>query len=493
MAKGKKGGKKANMTEEERLLFEQQKAAAEEEAKRAEQEMILNFLKDKLEKEQKYSRLNNRKLTEKWRTIMRQTKSAELKREIEILSQTFERIMDRKDAVIQQFAKDLEESEEQNRIATRAHQRNLQKLIELQNASVNDLQERFNYQLEEERNKFNSDWQNSEDKKGGGERDFDTVMCAIEQTNINMTNDIRQDFQSMRDEMKNRTQDDKHALRISLETAVENLWKQFQTAQKHYNESTHERRKEFEKLQQKDQKSSFEIEQQMKKLAKIQENINALRQRMGANTKEYEEKHSSLKSNKETLLVHFRNLKHEMNKKRESDRQILTKLTLESDAALKRCQMVEAKASSILKLGEMCRKLETEEEKVLPFGVVPPTPRGEEEAEEKSKDPELNEIVSDYEQLDGFWRRYNKVQLDKLALDAEKRSLEKENQTLRNVLRQYLDGVSVNNETLKEPNPLFVVNQRTNVKLGVNIMDPRIQKPNATVVEAAHIVNHTLP
>jgi len=62
---------------------------------------------------------------------MRQTKSAELKREIQILSQTFERIMDRKDAVVQQYAKDLEESEEQNRVATRAHQRNLQKLIEV--------------------------------------------------------------------------------------------------------------------------------------------------------------------------------------------------------------------------------------------------------------------------------------------------------------------------------------------------------------------------
>ena len=104
-----------------------------------------------------------------------------------------------------------------------------------------------------------------------------------------------------------------------------------------------------------------------------------------------------------------------------------------------------------------------------------------------------HKVVTHFQQLDGFWRRYNKVQLDKLALDAEKRSLEKENQTLRNVLCQYLDGVSVNNETLKEPNPLFVVNQRTNVKLGVNIMDPRVQKPNATVVEAAHIVNHTLP
>ena len=61
-----------------------------------------------------------------------------------------------------------------------------------------------------------------------------------------------------------------------------------------------------------------------------------------------------------------------------------------------RCQMVEEKASSILKLGEMCRKMETEEEKVLPFGVVPPTPRTEEE-EEKTQDPKLNEIVSDYE------------------------------------------------------------------------------------------------
>jgi len=95
-------------------------------------------------------------------------------------------------------------------------------------------------------------------------------------------------------------------------------------------------------------------------------------------------------------LVHFRNLKQEMNKKRETDRQILTKLTLESNKALKRCQMVESKASHILKLGEMCRKLETEEEKVLPFGVVPPTPRTEEEEIELKKS-DLSNVVSDYE------------------------------------------------------------------------------------------------
>ena len=54
---------------------------------------------------------------------------------------------------------------------------------------------------------------------------------------------------SLRDELKNQTLEEKHSLRIQLEGAVENLWKQFQAAQKQYNESTHERRKEFEKLQ----------------------------------------------------------------------------------------------------------------------------------------------------------------------------------------------------------------------------------------------------
>ena len=69
---------------------------------------------------------------------------------------------------------------------------------------------------------------------------------------------------------------------------------------------------------------------------------------------------------------------------------------------------------------------------------------------------------------------------------------ENENHTLRSVLKQYLDGVSVNNETLKEPNPLFVTNQNfalTSIPVG----DPHVQRPTQTVVEAAHIVNYTLP
>ena len=35
---------------------------------------------------------------------------------------------------------------------------------------------------------------------------------------------------------------------------------------------------------------------------------------------------------------------------------------------------------------------------------------------------------------------------------------------MRTLLKQYLDGISVNDEILSQVNPLFVVNNRTNVK-----------------------------
>jgi len=398
MAKGKKGkGKASNLTDEERFQKEQEKAAAEEAERIAQQQMILNYLKQKLAQEEKYSKLNNKKLVEKWRAIMRQAKSAELKKEIVILSQTFERIMDRKSAVIQQLAKDLEESEEQNRMATRAHQSNLGQLMEIQKSLVDDLENRFDQQLGENKEIFSRDTDAFVEKTKKSDEDFDTLNCALEQTNINLSGKIQEHFQSLRDELKNQTLEEKHSLRIHLEGAVENLWKQFQAAQKQYNESTHERRKEFEKLQRKDQKSSKEIEDQMNKLSKIQENINLLKQKMADNAKEYDEKHLGLKQNKESLDVHFRSMKKGMNKLRDQNRQKLTKLTLQSEESIKKCEQVQNKAADILKIGEMCRKLETEEEKVLPFGTVPPTPRTKEEEEELKQKSKLTDVVSEYE------------------------------------------------------------------------------------------------
>lgn len=50
--------------------------------------------------------------------------------------------------------------------------------------------------------------------------------------------------------------------------------------------------------------------------------------------------------------------------------------------------------------------------------------------------------------------------LDKLAIQKQKEALGKDNQMLKSLLKEYLDGISLNDEVLKTDNPLFVVNNR---------------------------------
>lgn len=56
-------------------------------------------------------------------------KSQELKKDIEVLSQTFERVIDRKEAIIKSLVKDIDEAEEQYQMALRSHLQNVDRLI----------------------------------------------------------------------------------------------------------------------------------------------------------------------------------------------------------------------------------------------------------------------------------------------------------------------------------------------------------------------------
>jgi len=87
------------------------------------------LLQNKLAKEERATRFNMNKLNHQWRTIMREAKSKELKKDLEILSQTFERVVDRKESVVKSLGKDLLEAEEQYSMALRSHLQNVDNLI----------------------------------------------------------------------------------------------------------------------------------------------------------------------------------------------------------------------------------------------------------------------------------------------------------------------------------------------------------------------------
>ncbi|XP_062058218.1 dynein regulatory complex subunit 2 isoform X4 [Lepus europaeus] len=420
-----KRGKKAKipLSEEEQLLLFQQKLLAEEEIAKKKERLLSQFLKDKLAKEEHNSALNLNKINTQWRAVLREVKTRELHRDIEILSQTFERVVDCKDSVIKSLAKDLSEAEEQYAHALRSHLHNIDQLLALQRRRLSLLEESYVMELETLTKEFETERKTILEQHEKEIHYLQDVFMAMEQNYIDSEYESKLEFQSMWDDLKNKNLEEKHFLRLQLENIVEDLWKRFQDALKNYADATEDRKIAFETLKVKDEKSSKEIEAQMKKIQKLQ-------------------------------------------------------------------------GEKILKLAEICRKFETEEEKVLPFYSSVLTPQ-EQEIEEQNQEElteELVEVMADYVGMENFWKRYNKVKLEKLSLLQRRARLLEINGKLREMLKQYLDGISVSDEVLSQLNPLFIVNHQSNLPPAAPGLQPPDREPAAAynVIEAAHVIAHTL-
>uniref|UniRef100_A0A8B9IU24 Coiled-coil domain-containing protein 65 n=1 Tax=Amazona collaria TaxID=241587 RepID=A0A8B9IU24_9PSIT len=142
----------------------------------------------------------------------------------------------------------------------------------------------------------------------------------------------------------------------------------------------------------------------------------------------------------------------------------LLRLTLQSGAALKALAQVMEKAQRILRLAEICRRMETEEEKVLPFYPSSLNEEEEEDAQQvlqETPEEPLAWAVQDYVGLERFWQRFNKAKLEEQALERQRAALSRRNRRLRDLLRQYLAGISITQEVLSEPNPLLAVQHKS--------------------------------
>ncbi|KAJ7999153.1 hypothetical protein DPEC_G00212440 [Dallia pectoralis] len=487
----KKGGKQAGMTEEERVLYMQQRVQAEDEMAKRKEDMLTQFLKDKLQKEERNSSVNLHKLTTQWRAVLRQTRLVELRADIDILSQTFERVLDRKNSVIKCLVSDLSEAEHQSAQAIRSHLHCVDCLLALQKGRLASLQQQWSSSLEELCAEFNIEREQILSQHKTESVYQEDVTFAMEQHYTDLDGEARQDHQSTRDEIKNRSIEEKHALRIQHDGMVENLWSQLQQAQSNYKEATEDSLIAFQLLRSRDLLSSKEIDTQMRKIQKMQESIAALRSRLNSIQRESVGVTQDLRTAREEVTLQTHQLRAQLSNARAAERSQLTNLSVYSNGATKTVQGVIAKGERLLRMAEMCRKLETEHEKVLPFYTSSLT--AEEESQERAYVMEppsevLAQAMLEYSILERFWQRYNKVLLEQHCLEQERGVLTEENHQLQGLVKQFLDGISVNDEILRHHNALLIVSQPT-LRAPPTVDS---QHRRHTVIEAAHITQHTL-
>lgn len=425
--------------------------------------------------EERYSRINRHKVQNQWRKLMRIAKVEELIKEVEILSQNHEREVDRKDAIIQMLDRDLEEADEQHQMALRSHLQNVDELVKLQRQRLLNMAEQADKDLAMIENEFKCEFDDMKSTHKRLTKEMKDVNDALEKQLHVAEQELRTEFEGLQADYRGKHEEEKQVMKVTLETAVGEFERALDNAYNTYYESTRKQTEKYKQLQQKDLRDSRRIDQMQKRCARLQESLQHWRTKISNNMKEAEARNKALREEKEKVVGHYQELKGRMTGVREAEDRRLTELTLNSRKAITDLNEKLNLAEKIIRLGELNRKMMTEREKVLPFefaqmsGENPDAQEGDDlEAAAATNSDELKQSattlgadgkpVQEWDALNTFFTRHNKILLDKTAMDVEGKRLNQENDRLRGLIKQFVDGISVNDDVMSNANSLMVVN-----------------------------------
>jgi len=199
-----KSPKLKNMTDEERVLYMEQKMLLEAEARKKKEDLLNELLKEKLLKEEKNSKNNLNKINYQWRSIMRDAKAKELLKDIEIMSQTFERIIDRKDSVIKSLVKDLQEAEEQYEMAMRSYFENTDNLCDMHTEELDTMRKKCEKEIEVIKLEFDKEKEYILNRHSQEMNELTTIVFGMEKTYLDQETEAQIEFHSVRDDLKNK-------------------------------------------------------------------------------------------------------------------------------------------------------------------------------------------------------------------------------------------------------------------------------------------------
>ena len=313
------------MAAKEEELDEEQ-LLAREEAMKAEEALMADLRRKAAEmdatrmREQQLSKVSRRRVQHHWLKIMRQVKAEELLRDVEVLSQAHEHLCDRKDAEIEQLARELDIAEEQHRASLRSHTAQLDALANIQHRLVRHLNDEFRRNLRS----LTREFQNERDGVDATHRkrrdEMLELIDAMERQHAESNARAQNDFETAREEIKNRNGEEYNALRLTLEQSIDALEKALNDAHVEYVDETGSRSESFKELTAKDADAAATMAKRSRRIDRMQTQLAHLRRRHAATEAEWAERNETLRKEKESMQKHYRELTKKMKDSRATER-----------------------------------------------------------------------------------------------------------------------------------------------------------------------------
>ncbi|CAH1376869.1 unnamed protein product [Tenebrio molitor] len=483
------GGKKkslanrlARMSDEERARYLQHKADIEEEARRRKEQLIAIFMKNKIKREDGFSRLNLAKINQHWHQILRLNKCKEMREDVEHMKKYIDRVLEYKNRTIDKLLEELEMAEDQYGHNFQAHVTHIDQIIASHVKYMQLLEEQYQKDLEQLLETAGKEQDELAGKNLEQHQHLQTVIFGEESRAKAGAKADRERYLKKKEEVTS-------TFRLQLDSFVKQrenrcgaLWREIATVIKSHVTQTDARRLHLAELKRIDAESAAEI-------ATNQERINCQEEEIRTLTVQFErltaKRTETIRNLSEKIKTDTRKLfaiRKKHRKRAEKDEKRIVLLTHASNRSIDVLHNLRHKGEQIVKLMMTCRKFETAREQVtkwLPLGPTPDVSVDEDELQEmkkRGKSAECEEMVKkvvisakspqeststshskeedivDAEfgllmDMERFWLVYNKVDLELKELKQEKRLLEGQNKDFRGTIRAVLEAAALDRST----------------------------------------------
>jgi len=397
-----------------------------------------------LSAEQALVRRNRVRVATKWRRHLREMKRVELEEEQSVMAMQNERAVDHQVFKLKMVNNDVDSVNRGLTVLERSHFRRMGLLSDIARERLLELQSEFVRDLAILRKEFEGEkagiLQSFEEMRSGAAR----VMETVSRTVASAEHESKSREETLCEELRNKNLEELNVVKISLESEIEEYEKQFDETHDRYIESTEDKNRQFAELKVKDTALSLDIESIMKRISQSVQQLAFWRKRMAQNHAECRSKNDELRQNKGHRQTQYRSLKTKMASFRQSQYDRLQNTVGAAREAHQNNQQLLETGKRILSLHAMASAKLTDKERLRPFPA------------DLEKDPQSP--------LAHFVQKYNAVLLDTECLKQRRKALVDDNKKLRALLKAYLDGVTVSNHTVDEPNTLLVLNHKLSVQ-----------------------------
>ncbi|XP_071440433.1 dynein regulatory complex subunit 2-like [Hetaerina americana] len=191
-------------------------------------------------------------------------------------------------------------------------------------------------------------------------------------------------FEDMMDRLQ--TQHDK--IEGYFESALIKMWQSMQKYFHEYQQKITERRKTYDKLLQLDIENSSCIKNQANRIQLMTRQVQSLKEKLNLCEKKYEKEIGDLKAEREEYVILYKKLRNRLSQVKSGDSSMQKDLAFCCHEAENKLGKAKDKAGKILTLAQMCRALETEEEKIL----LPKTFQNDETSHFRGQNAHLSDL-----------------------------------------------------------------------------------------------------